>query len=533
MEAITPHIKMVQRAILYTRVSSDQQVNNTSLGDQERIGREYCQSNDIELLKVFREEGESAKYIDRTELTKSIAYCADKSNKVDLFLVYKMDRFSRSLENHLKIRSLLKGYGVRLVSMTENIEDTPTGELMENILASFAQFDNQIKRERVMNGMIAKIKQGVWVWRCPTGYVRKDKIVMRDEERFDLLQEAWMWYSSGRYSQMAVADKLNSYNFKSLKGTEANISMVNKMFKNPFYMGRIVAPNFNLDVEGIHEKMVDQQTFYRVQDIMEGKENRFVLPSNGSFVLNRLLICGGCGRSLSGSISVGKLGNRYGYYCCSSSACANKERVRQDYIEDWFMDKLSLLSLSPQDTEDLRELVLQKLDNIAKTQHKKIINIETQITNLRKEIEYLGNKLDIGFYTNEEALTRKKDIERRIIELEIQREKSSIQSYKVEDLIDHGLRILQHLLDAWKALDPQDKTAFAKFVFPVGIKIEKKQPSNPQINPLFVEIGTLRGGVLPVGDPTGSILQHLYDLFTSLPGLVSVIPSSFINIQTL
>lgn len=524
---------MELNAILYTRVSSDQQVTNTSLDQQERLGLDYAQRNNIRIKKIFREEGESAMYVNRTKLQEAITYCATKTNEINVFLVYKMDRFSRSLENHIQIRALLSQYNVRLVSMTENIEESPTGRLMEHILASFAQFDNQIKRERVMNGMIAKIKQGVWVWRCPTGYVRKDKIVMRDEERFDLLQEAWMWYSSGRYSQMAVADKLNSYNFKSLKGTEANISMVNKMFKNPFYMGRIVAPNFNLNVEGIHEKMVDQQTFYRAQDIMEGKENRFVLPSNGSFVLNRLLICGGCGRSLSGSISVGKLGNRYGYYCCSSAVCSNKERVRQDYIEDWFMDKLSSLSLSTRDVEDLRELVLRKLGNIAKTQHKKIIKIETQITNLRKEIEHVGNKLDIGFYTNEEALTRKKDIERRIIKLEIQREKASIQSYKVEDLIDHGLRILQHLLDAWKALDPQDKTAFAKFVFPDGIKIEKKQPSNPQINPLFVEIDTLRGGVLPVGDPTGSILQHLYDLFTSLQGLMSIVPSSFINIQTL
>lgn len=520
MEAIIiPQV--IQRAILYTRVSSDQQVNNTSLDDQERIGREHCERNDIQLLKIFREEGESAKSIDRTQLTQALSYCANKENHVDLFLVYKMDRFSRNLENHLRIRSLLKSYGVRLVSMTENIDDTPTGELMENILASFAQFDNQLKRERVLNGMIAKIKQGIWVWRCPTGYLRRDKIIMRDEDRWDMLQEAWHLYGSGRYSQMGIVDKLKSYNFKSQNGTEANISMVNKMFNNPFYMGKLVAPNFDLEVDGIHEKMVSKEMYYKVQEIMQGTENRFLMPSSSSFILNRLLVCGSCNNHLSGSYSTGRHGKRYGYYTCTNSRCSARERVKQDEIEEWFFGELTRLSLSKQDCEDLQVLILGKLDVLGKEERKRITRINQELVNLQKEIERVGNKFDIGFYTKEEALQKKKEIEQHIIQLEIVREKSSIQNYNIEDLLDHGMRILQNLLDAWKALEPQDQTAFNKFIFPEGIKIVKKQTSNPSINPLFVAIDALDEGILPVGDPTGSFLQPLEELLSLVKGLTS------------
>lgn len=516
MESTTPVKKMVQRAILYTRVSSDQQVSNTSLDDQERIGREYCKNNDIELLRVFREEGESAKYINRTELTNSLAYCADPTNKVDLFLVFKMDRFSRSLENHLRIRGLLKSYNVRLVSMTEAVDDSPSGELMENILASFAQFDNQVKRERVINGMLAKLRQGIWVWACPLGYTRRDKVIIRDEERWDILQESWEWYKSGRYSQVAIVDKLNSYNFKTAYNNPASISMVNKMFNNPFYMGKLVAPKYNIEVNGIHEKMISQETFYRVQDIMNGRENRFIMPSNESFVLNKLLVCGSCKRSLSGSYSTGKSGKQYGYYSCTNLACKKKERVPQKYMERWFIKKLSSLSLSKRDAEDLKNMVLSRLQRLAKEQRNKIIGIETQITRNRSEIENVGNKFDIGFYTKEEALAKKKKLESAIIELEILKEKSSIQTYNLEDVIDYGFRILQHLYDAWKALEPRDKTAFGRFVFPEGIVVVKKQTSNTRINPLFVEIDQLRGGSLAATDPTGSILEHLIGFYEFL-----------------
>lgn len=166
---------MELNAILYTRVSSDQQVTNTSLDQQERLGLEYASRNNIRIKKIFREEGESAMYVNRTKLQEAITYCATKTNGINVFLVYKMDRFSRSLENHIQIRALLSQYNVRLVSMTENIEESPTGRLMEHILASFAQFDNEVRRERVINGTVARLKQGYWTTQLPPAYIRGER----------------------------------------------------------------------------------------------------------------------------------------------------------------------------------------------------------------------------------------------------------------------------------------------------------------------------------------------------------------------
>lgn len=511
-EIIPPQMR--QRVILYTRVSSDQQVSNTSLDEQERIGREYCESRDYDVVRVFREEGESAKYLDRTELLNAIEYCANKSNKIDIFLVYKMDRFSRNLENHLHIKKILRGYGVRLVSMTEVLDDTPSGVLFENILASFAQFDNDQKRERVINGMIAKLKKGIWVWRCPPGYARDNKLMVRDPQRWDIISDSWQWFNSGKYSQLEVVSYLNDMGYISAQGGKANKDMVSKMYRNPLYMGKVVAPNFNIEADGIHEPMVTKQMFYEVQDLLDGVKTKY--NANPSFVVNRTFVCESCGYFMSGAFSRGKYGTRYGYYSCTNYQCRNKARMPQEALENTYLNILSGYALSPNIAQEVRDKVIIRIKKIGLEEHKRITSLQTQIAQLSNSIDKIEHKLDIGFYEPEEAVNKKRELEKKITTLEIEREKSSIQNYHIESVLDYCTKFLEHLPEIWKTLDTSDKLALNRFVFPDGIKVGKNVSSNPRINPLFVEIDALVGDSIALGDPKAPFLEHLLQLFNLL-----------------
>lgn len=515
MGEITPP-QMRQRVILYTRVSSDQQVSNTSLDEQERIGREYCESRDYDVVRVFREEGESAKYLDRTELTRALEFCSQKSNKVNIFLVYKMDRFSRNLENHLHIKGILRSFGVRLASMTEILEDTPSGVLFENILASFAQFDNDQKRERVVNGMIAKLKKGIWVWKCPPGYAREDKLMVRDPQKWDTISDAWTWFRSGKYSQLEVVSYLNDMGYVSAEGVRANKNMVSRMYRNPLYMGKIVAPNFGVEADGIHEPMVSKQMFYEVQDLLDGTGTKYI--ANPSFVVNRTFVCDSCGYYLSGSYSTGKLGKKYAYYSCTNYQCRNKARMPQNDLEDIYVDMLSGYALSPDMTIIVKEKVVNRLHKIGREEHKRVTRLQSQVAELHRQLDRVEHKLDVGFYTADEAINKKKEIEGKIVAVEIEREKSSIINYNIENVMDYCTRFLEHLPEIWKTLDTSDKLALNRFIFPDGIKVGKTVSSNPRINPLFVEIDALVGDTIPFGDPNGPFLEHLVSLFNLLKG---------------
>ena len=138
------------KAVAYCRVSTKEQVKNTSLETQQQAIRAYCAREGIEVVRVFLEEGESAKTADRTQLRELLAYC--RSNAVDFLLVWKFDRFARDLGQHIDLRAKLRGLGVEVRSVTEPGGADPAGKLMENVLASFAQFDNDVRAQRTREG---------------------------------------------------------------------------------------------------------------------------------------------------------------------------------------------------------------------------------------------------------------------------------------------------------------------------------------------------------------------------------------------
>src|SRR4030042_1794358 len=143
----------MKKAVIYCRVSSKEQVENLSLQIQEKQCREYCMREGYQIEKVFIEEGESAKTTNRPKFNELLAYCNKHKASISCVVVYSLSRFSRLSRDHHAIRALLYKQGITLRSVTEPIDDSSTGKLMEGILASFAQFDNDQKSERTLEGM--------------------------------------------------------------------------------------------------------------------------------------------------------------------------------------------------------------------------------------------------------------------------------------------------------------------------------------------------------------------------------------------
>ena len=132
-------------AVIYIRVSTKEQTDNLSLPTQLRACEEYCRREGFEILERFKEEGESAKTADRTELQRLLKFCRTNKGKVHFVVVFNLTRFARDKFDHFALRSHLKSLGISLRSATEPIDDTSTGKLMEGVLASFAQFDNGVR----------------------------------------------------------------------------------------------------------------------------------------------------------------------------------------------------------------------------------------------------------------------------------------------------------------------------------------------------------------------------------------------------
>ena len=157
------------RAVIYCRVSTKEQLQNLSLPTQEKACVEYCRRQNYE---VFVEQGESAKTADRTELKKLLQYCRENKGRIDAVVVYALSRFARERLDHHVLRAQLATLRITLRSATEPIDDSSTGQLMEGIIATIAQFDNDVRSERTVAGMKARLERGDWTFPPPLGYLK-------------------------------------------------------------------------------------------------------------------------------------------------------------------------------------------------------------------------------------------------------------------------------------------------------------------------------------------------------------------------
>src|SRR3989344_2320202 len=140
---------IVSRGIIYCRVSSQEQVQGTSLDGQREACIEFAESKNIKVKKIFIEKGESATAANRTELIKALDYCRENKNKIDAFIVWKIDRFARNMTDHYALQAQLLKYGTRLQSVTEPmINDGPMGKPM------FKQLVERMLRNKYYAGIL-------------------------------------------------------------------------------------------------------------------------------------------------------------------------------------------------------------------------------------------------------------------------------------------------------------------------------------------------------------------------------------------
>lgn len=161
----------MNKIILYLRVSSKEQLEGTSIEVQEQICKDFSIRNNFEVEKIFIEKGESAKTTNRTELKNLLDYVANNHKILFGVVVYKVDRLARNAYDHATLKLYFNKHGLKLLSASENLEDTPVGRWVETMLAGTAQMDNEVRTERSTNGMTQAVKNGRYVWGAPLGYL--------------------------------------------------------------------------------------------------------------------------------------------------------------------------------------------------------------------------------------------------------------------------------------------------------------------------------------------------------------------------
>lgn len=309
--------------ILYARVSTDRQAEkDLSIPAQLRLMRDHARQQGWTVVEELVEPGVSATNTDRPVLQSMLKRVVSGAVKADIVLAHKLNRLARNLDDYIPIRAALWKHGIRLAYVVERVDETAAGRLLENVMASIAQFESANLSEETKKGMRQKVLQGGWPHRPPRGYVA---VRQADEKnrgshcevhprQGPLVTKAFEMFATGHVSIDTVAMRLAADGMIGATGKPLVHSHLHHILTNPFYVGIIEWQG--LRVKGAHQPLVSQGVFDRVQEVIR---QRYVRPLKhrtiNGFPLKGLAICGRC----RGNMTAERHG-RFGYYRCVRQA---------------------------------------------------------------------------------------------------------------------------------------------------------------------------------------------------------------------
>jgi len=323
------------RCALYTRKSSDEGLDQAfnSLDAQREACAAYVASQTHEGWQLIRthfdDGGYSGGSMERPALQHLLAEIA--AGKVDVVVVYKIDRLTRSLADFARMVELFDKHEVSFVSVTQSFNTTSSmGRLTLNVLLSFAQFEREVTGERIRDKIAASKAKGMWMGGVPPlGYdipepgSRTLKVNQAEAERVRLMFQQYLKLGSVRLleawleAEGHASKRFTSAAGKTTGGIPFNRGALYHLLRNGIYLGMI--RHKGILYPGQHPPIVDPALFDEVQQMLDANRRRHAKTRSEQKVASaRAPLTGrlfdAAGQPMSPTVSAGKLGKRYRYY---------------------------------------------------------------------------------------------------------------------------------------------------------------------------------------------------------------------------
>ena len=315
------------RCAVYTRKSTEEGLDQefNSLDAQREACEAYVASQAGLGWKLIRtrydDGGISGGTMDRPALRKLLDDIA--ADKVDVVVVYKIDRLTRSLMDFAKIVDAFDAKEVSFVSVTQQFNTTTSmGRLTLNVLLSFAQFEREVTAERIRDKIAASKKKGMWMGgQPPLGYDVRDRRLIVNEAEAKTVRRLFGLYLEARSVRQlkimaddaGIVTKKRDLSGSPIRGGKPfSRGNLYQLLSNPIYVGKIAHKGQTYD--GLHDPIVDGQTWDAAQNILQDNTITRRSPRNvGSPCILTGLVFDETGDRLTPSHAV-KLGVRYHYY---------------------------------------------------------------------------------------------------------------------------------------------------------------------------------------------------------------------------
>lgn len=457
-------------AVIYTRVSSKEQAdNNLSLEIQKKFCIEYSERNKLKVKGYFGGTYESAKTDERNEFNRMLRFVKNQKEKINYILVYTLDRFSRSGGNAIYIASELKKLGIQIVSVTQPMDaSTHTGTLQQNIQFIFSKYDNDLRKQKCVDGMKEKLRRGEWIGIPPIGYsmdrthgTKEQRIIINEQGK--LMKQAFMWKLEGE-THFKIVERLKSL------GLIIPHQRLTDAFRNVFYAGYVAHKMLDGDiVKGKHPALIPEKVFMQVNNTLKTdgfKQNK----ENDKLPLRHFIKCSICGTYFTGYLVRKK---RKYYYKCNKAGCKCNRSVK--IMHDKFMGFLSKYAIEKRAINPLKLQLEYMYKNVTenKTEIKKEITVK--INGAKERLEKLERRFAFGEIGGEIYEKYAGEIRTELLKLDDEMEKAQAKLSNPSEAIDFALLLSHKLLNSWSFGELDQKIYMQSLYFPEGVQYDREK----------------------------------------------------------
>ena len=418
-------------------MSSDRQDVDLSVAAQLRALRDYAGKNGYSIAREYVDEAESGKVADRPQFRRMLDEAAKPEAPFREILVWKFSRFTRKREHAVAFKSMLRRKGIRVVSITEHADDSPTGKLMEAIIESVDEFYSENLAEEVRRGMREAASRGFWVAsRVPYGYrklmvqdgARKRPTLEPDPATAPVVERIFNLAESGR-GILDITRTLNAEGIANPTGRPWSKNGVHIILRNEAYTGTLLWGGGARDraepvrVEKAFPAIISRTRFRKVDKQLGSRAPRTSHPRRvgSSYLLSGLVRCRSCSRAMSGQDSKG---GRFAYYVCQSlmkrgSGACDCPRLNARRFEEMVVDRIRANILTEDCIRELVKLVDEEMDGVAREQRQRLETAGAELEDVRRRLDRLWQAVETTDLEINDILPRIREHKERQEKLEI------------------------------------------------------------------------------------------------------------------
>jgi site-specific DNA recombinase len=476
----TPGIK---RAVIYLRVSSSAQADKDynsegySLPAQRAACARKATGLGAEIVDEFVERGESGKSTLRREALAKMLERLGQGD-IDYVVIHKVDRLARRRADDATIAEAIRKSGAQLVSVSENIDETPSGMLMHGIMASIAEFYSLNLAAEVMKGTSEKARRGGTPGRPPIGYVnsrevvedREVRTIAIDPERGHHISAAFELYATGGYSLSETAAILEERGLRNRprRGnptTPLGPNRLQKILRNDYYVG--VVRYADIVAEGRHPKLTDEATFQRVQGVLDSQRQSGERCWRHHSYLRGTVFCGDCDKRLIYTRATGRRGGTYEYLVCSGrlDGTCSQPHHRLEAVEEAVARRYETIELTASRRQKIREAVhahAEHLDAGAEPERERVRQKLIKLAGEEKKLlqAHYDENISRELFAEEQRRVRSERVA-----AELRQAQLDVDHSQILEALEVALGLTDRIETAYRAADPSTRRLFNQAIF--------------------------------------------------------------------